>query len=99
VIVRPGNLDGTCRFGALGDTLPHDWAPVEHYYRRGLRVALLRCRACDAFTLSGHGGHRQTLEEWLEDALPIPSCPAYGSFEQPGSEHLRERLPRKRSAA
>jgi hypothetical protein len=98
MIVRPANLHDTCRFGAAGEAIAHHWM-IQHYWRRGLRVTLKCCGACGAFSLAGHGGHRAFLDRALEDFLAVPAWPAYGSFEQPGSEHLRERLPGKRSAA
>jgi hypothetical protein len=96
---RPSTLAETCGFNRSGRALTHVWADAEFYGYRAcftgetLRLKLIRCKRCDAFALISMGGDPDALEELLQFCTPIDRISRWISHEQPGYEHVSERLP------
>lgn len=100
----PANLEAVCGFTPTLSARNHIWAPVEYLgicscAGGRLRLRLRYCWVCGSFELTSLGGDRDVLEELLAFTTRIPPVSGWISHEQPGWEHLAERLPERKPAA
>jgi hypothetical protein len=105
----PAHLVDVCRFARDGHAIGHDYSKPEDYGIGYTRLRLIRCKACDQFTLWSIGTGAEVLDDLLKDAYPIESTgPCWPSIEAPGAKPnrlapkkrgVRRRKPPKTAAA